>query len=272
VPGFERATLVETHRRGLELGERVAAVTDGADWLQGFIDYQRADAVRILDFAHAAQDVSAIGEAVREAGHWLPRHWLEGVLHRLKHAGPERVLVHLERLSHRCTDPEVGKNLQYVSSRPAQMQYPTYQAAGWPIGSGMVESANKLVVEARLKGAGMHGKPEHVNSMLFWRHAVCHDRWNETWQARMKQARTLRQQEREDHAQVRLEQATQRLLRLFLPLLLSQPHRPEPAASAVSGSPLPPALPKGRTAAQDRWGRRPVSPRGARIHAGFATR
>ena len=35
------------------------------------------------------------------------------------------------------------------------MQYPTYQEAGWPIGSGSVESANKLVVEARLKGAGM---------------------------------------------------------------------------------------------------------------------
>ena len=35
------------------------------------------------------------------------------------------------------------------------MQSPTYQAAGWPIGSGSVESANKLVVEARLKGAGM---------------------------------------------------------------------------------------------------------------------
>jgi hypothetical protein len=35
------------------------------------------------------------------------------------------------------------------------MQYPTYQEAGWPIGSGSVESANKLVVEARLKGVGM---------------------------------------------------------------------------------------------------------------------
>ena len=35
------------------------------------------------------------------------------------------------------------------------MQYPTYQADGWPSGSGSVESANKVVVEARLKGAGM---------------------------------------------------------------------------------------------------------------------
>ena len=32
------------------------------------------------------------------------------------------------------------------------MQYPTFLAAGWPIGNGAVESGNKLVVEARLKG------------------------------------------------------------------------------------------------------------------------
>jgi hypothetical protein len=31
----------------------------------------------------------------------------------------------------------------------AQMGYPAYQAQGWLIGIGMVESANKLVVEAR---------------------------------------------------------------------------------------------------------------------------
>src|SRR5690348_15242401 len=47
------------------------------------------------------------------------------------------------------------EQLSYLQKREAQMQYPTYQEAGWPIGSGSVESANKLVVEARLKGAGM---------------------------------------------------------------------------------------------------------------------
>jgi hypothetical protein len=47
------------------------------------------------------------------------------------------------------------EKLIYLQKREAHMQYPTYQQAGWPIGSGNVESANKLVVEARLKGAGM---------------------------------------------------------------------------------------------------------------------
>ena len=46
---FEHATLLETHRRGLERASEVCAVQDGAQWLQGLADYHRADAVRILD-------------------------------------------------------------------------------------------------------------------------------------------------------------------------------------------------------------------------------
>jgi hypothetical protein len=45
---------------------------------------------------------------------------------------------------------EEEHELAYLEKREAHMQYPTYQETGWPIGSGMVESANKLVVEARL--------------------------------------------------------------------------------------------------------------------------
>lgn len=61
------------------------------------------------------------------------------------------------------------------------MQYPQFQAQGWPIGSGIVESANKLVVQARLKGPGMHWERKNVNPMLALRLAVCNDRWAEMW-------------------------------------------------------------------------------------------
>src|SRR5437763_4390725 len=152
---FEEATLPETHRRGLERASEVCAVQDGAQWLQGLVDYHRADAVRILDFAHAAEYINEIGQAVQAAGGRLPARWLEGVLHRLKHQGPPRVLSHLGWLAARSPSPLLQEKLTYLQKREAHMQYPTYQAAGWPIGSGSVESANKVVVEARLKGAGM---------------------------------------------------------------------------------------------------------------------
>jgi hypothetical protein len=275
VTGFEQATLLEVHHRGLEAAEQVAAVTDGAEWLQGFTDYHRADALRILDFAHAAEYIAAIGEAVRAAGYRLPARWLDGVLHRLKHEGPERVLVHLSRLAERCADPDVRKKLQYLRTRRAQLLYPRFQAAGWPIGSGMVESANKLVVEARLKGAGMHWKRENVNPMLLLRNAVCNDRWAESWQGRRKQAQQRRKQRREAHTQARLAWATARLLRLLLLIRFptssgeQEPLPVENLPPVAAPSPTPP-LPKGRTEAQYRWGRRPVSPKGVCLQAQFA--
>ena len=143
---------------------------DGAEWLQGLVDYHRADAVRILDFAHAAEYINDIGQAVQAAGGRLPAHWLEGALHRLKHQGPARVLTHLAWSATRYPSPLMQEKLTYLQKREAHMQYPTYQEAGWPIGSGSVESANKLVVEARLKGAGMRWGRQNVNPMLGKQH------------------------------------------------------------------------------------------------------
>jgi len=70
------------------------------------------------------------------------------------------------------------------------MQYPQFQAQGWPIGSGIVESGNKLVVEARMKGSGMHWAEAHVNPMLALRNVICSDRWKQEWpkiEARLRQ-------------------------------------------------------------------------------------
>jgi len=191
---FRRAALVETHRRGVATAGQVGAVTDGSEWLQGLVDYHRRDALRILDFPHAGEHIAAIGrEVYGEESPVLPS-WLSTQLHTLKHDGPSPVLDDLERLlvSHpgpwahspppTDADPDSPTtHLAYLQKRADHMQYPAYQAAGWPIGDGATESANKLVVEERLKGSGMHWALRHVNPMLALRNVVCNDRWDETW-------------------------------------------------------------------------------------------
>jgi hypothetical protein len=204
---FEEAALVETHRRGLEQASEVCTVQDGAEWLQGLVDYHRADAVRILDFAHAAEYINAIGQAVQTAGGRLPGKWLSGVLQRLKHQGPQHVLKHLVWLAARYPGPLIQEKLAYLQKREAHMQYPSYQQAGWPIGSGSVESANKLVVEARLKGAGMRWGRQNVNPMLMLRNAVCNRRWNETWAAAVTQRQARRTSRRQADSHQRLTRA-----------------------------------------------------------------
>ena len=195
---FTRLALVETHRRGVEKAGRVAAVTDGAEWEQGFIDYHRPDAVRILDFPHAGEYVSRIGTAIWGEGKPETQLWLKDRLKRLKDKGPDKLLPELRTLTANHLELEALPGwLAYLEKRAAHMQYPMYQEQGLPIGSGAVESGNKLVVEARLKGPGMHWAREHVNPMLGLRNAVCSDRWDEAWPQisayRQRQARQRRQ-------------------------------------------------------------------------------
>ncbi len=178
---FGRLALAEISRRGVLTAE-VAAVMDGAEWLQGFTDLHCDGAVRILDFAHAAQRIAEIGQAIWGDGSPAARQWTTEQVDRLKQLGPQPVLAALRNLQIQQPGLEVlAVNLAYLEKREAQLDYPRFQAAGWPIGSGMVESANKLVVEARLKGAGMHWAREHVNPMLALRTISCSERWQACW-------------------------------------------------------------------------------------------
>lgn len=251
---------VEMRRRGVSQAQAVCAVTDGADWIQGFIDLHRSDAVRILDFPHAAEHLSLLVEALLQANVRLPANAFERSIHILKHRGPGLLLRWCDRLPASLTQQEtVQKHLQYFRKRIPLMQYPLYLRQGWPIGSGMVESANKVVVQARLKGAGMHWEPSHVNPMLALRTAVCSERWDEGWQEMLQERHTQLASLRQQHASARFKSSFSSLMLLLLrfrppppppkPPLSSAPQRVEPAATLPGSS---------RPSAHHIWKRTPV--------------
>jgi hypothetical protein len=186
---FTRHATVELARRGTEHAAVVVGVMDGAPWLQGFLDYHRPDAVRILDFPHAVEHLASAAQATFGVGTPQATAWLDTQAHDLKHTGPDSILVALRQLPvQQAHDPTAARaardaTLGYLEARRAQLAYPTFRADGYPIGSGAVESANKTVVEARLKGSGMHWAPNHVNPMLALRTIACNRRWAEAWPA-----------------------------------------------------------------------------------------
>lgn len=187
----------EVHRRGVETAGQVAGVVDGADWCQAFLDVHCPGAVRILDFPHAAQRLSDVAEAV-----WGPsepaRTWAAAQRTELRHGAATAVLAAIRALPVTAA-PDVreasrvqGEVLGYLAPRLDQMRYPAFRAQGLPIGSGAVESANKLVVEARLKGAGRRWAQDSVTPMVALRGAVCSARWDEAWAAITRSRRERR--------------------------------------------------------------------------------
>jgi hypothetical protein len=222
---------VEMRRRGVQQAKQVGAVTDGADWCQSFTDLHRPDAVRILDFPHAAQHIGKLLEALEKAGVSLPPRMLERCLHVLKHRGPRFLFRIADHLRDELTQKEgVREHLSYLRKREAMMQYPEFRRQGWPIGSGMVESANKNVVEMRLKGPGMHWERQNVNPMLALRNAVCNGRWQEMWRKSLQQYKKQKALSRE----LRTRQRAEACLARCDPALLSSPPLPPPSQSPSS--------------------------------------
>lgn len=261
---FQRLSLVETHRRGVETAQAVGAVTDGSEWIQGFVDYHRPDAVRILDFPHAAEHLNAVGQLFFGEGSPQAQSWLTEQLHQLKHRGPALVLAEVRRLVAARPEPgDMATHLAYLEKRAAHMEYPAFQAAGWPIGDGAVESGNKLVVEARLKGSGMHWARSHVNPMLALRNIVCSDRWDEAWP---QIVRTLRRQEQQRRTERRHKRQASAIpppaIATLPPDTASTPRTVQDVARTqrpTSKPPTPamPAQPR-RPAANHPWRRMPI--------------
>jgi hypothetical protein len=184
---FAELATVEVHRRGVEHAQVVAAVADGAPWCQGFSDLHVPDAVRILDFPHAVEHLGVVADAAFGEGSDAAATWLATQRHELRHGDPTTVLSAIAALPvDTAPNPDAARTTRerevgYFTTRRKQIAYAEFSARGLPIGSGSVESANKLVVEARLKRAGMHWALSHVDPMLALHGAHCSGQWPTAW-------------------------------------------------------------------------------------------
>jgi hypothetical protein len=90
-----------------------------------FVDLHRPDAVRMLDFPHAAEHLHLLIEALQHAGVTLLSNALERSLHILKYRGPGLLLRGCDRLPVALTELEaVQKQVDYFRKRVSLLQYP----------------------------------------------------------------------------------------------------------------------------------------------------
>lgn len=172
---------------GLDRADVWVAIADGGAGLEDWVrsNFPRVAAV-ILDFYHAAEHLAALARALHPGGESAAAEQTRAWSRLLRDEGGEVLVAAPE-----ATDwPGVkglaavrAEELGYFRNQVRRMDYPTYEANGWYIGSGAVESACKTVVGQRLKGSGMRWSEDGA-------HAVCHVRalyrgehsqWTDFW-------------------------------------------------------------------------------------------
>jgi hypothetical protein len=171
---------------GMNRADRWVALCDGANGLDDFLakSFPRVEAV-ILDFWHAAEYLGKLSKALHPNDEAAAESWRGVWCHRLKHEGGQAVLEALRGLAvqgraARACHEEV---VRYFTNQVQRMDYPTYRAKGWCIGSGVVESACKRVVGQRLKGGGMRWGEEGADALCHLRALFLSDKgqWNAFW-------------------------------------------------------------------------------------------
>jgi hypothetical protein len=253
---FEYYALPEVHRRGVVNAGAVVTVNDGAEWIQNFVDYHCHDAVRILDFPHAQGYLADAGKVVYGEETDNFQAWFRECSHTLKHTGSQDILSNLEQFRQQVDQTQdreiIETSLAYLRKREPMINYPHFLKQGYPIGSGCVESAHKVVVQSRMKQAGMRWAEANVDPMLALRNLICNDRWNQGWQ----QIVTYRRQQQLKNHRHKCRLALQSLA-------ATAPHKPiqptPPTSTPIKTNPDPPS-PKQthRPAADHPWRHSPV--------------
>jgi len=140
---------------------RQVVVGDGAQWIwqgaQAFFAPPGVELVCIVDVVHAREHLWQVANAVYGQDTPEAKRWATRMSERLVDQGAGAVIRALRRLRPRMAEgwEAIRRGLGYFTERQAWMRYPEYGAAHLPIGSGAVESACKVWVQARQKQAGM---------------------------------------------------------------------------------------------------------------------
>jgi hypothetical protein len=172
-------------RRGLDHCPLVTATNDGAPWIERVTRLNFPEVPQIIDWSHAAEHVWTVAHEVQGEPPPAAQRWAETQLEALWTGHVAEVVQTLDRLhlDQESYPPLVQQAPDYFRTRQKQMQYDQFRAKGWPIGSGVVESAANTVVHHRLKRPGRGWKREYAQAMLAALGELHSHRFERAWQA-----------------------------------------------------------------------------------------
>lgn len=168
-------------RCGMLQAQEVIFISDGGAWCETVAETYFKDTTRILDWYHLSEHVWEAGRALY-TDEKAVAGWVSTCLEHLRESSGIGLLRHLQRsrrVREAADHPALDALIDYLQPRLAITDYVDYRAAGYVIGSGMMEATCKQLVGMRLKGSGMQWSECGAVAMT----ALIAHRLNGTWDA-----------------------------------------------------------------------------------------
>ena len=179
-------------RQGEKLGViddgHLSVLADGAKWIWDQAGQCWTQAQWVLDVFHVSEHIHDCGKAVFGEKSPQARPWSEAQVQSLIEIGPVRYLKDLRIFAATHTDAVKLKALEsllhYLTPNVDSLWYKQRLADGRPIGSGLIEGANKAIVSNRLKLNSARWTPEHAEHITALRCLDYSGLWDQFWSQR----------------------------------------------------------------------------------------
>jgi len=176
---------LEGARRQVNLCPRLTSVNDGAPWIDRITTSNYPQAIQIIDWSHAEERLWKVAKAAFGEGSLPTQQWVETQAELLWHGRVNEVVSALQELDWNqisCLD-DVRQSPTYFESRQSKMDYALFRQAGYPIGSGTVESGINTVVHHRMKRQGRGWERKQAQAMLAALSEFHSGRFQSAWQS-----------------------------------------------------------------------------------------
>jgi len=166
----------------------VVWLSDGGHGYQGvFYKLFSGLAIGILDYYHAAQNLWKGAEALLDGRTQKAKSWFAQARQDLRKEKSKKIIDELKAESLNEELPkEVQKTLKnqvsYLETHSEHICYDHYKEPGLPIGSGIVESACKWLIQQRFKCVGMRWSINGFNNLLHLRLAWLNGTFDELYE------------------------------------------------------------------------------------------
>jgi hypothetical protein len=171
---FHRAMCAALDAERWKSWRQLVWIADGARGNWTLAETVCPTALQVLDVMHAYENGARCGRVLLGEDSPLLALWFQ-TIKRLVNAGDINQLVReLMDCTLEATDAQleaINQLVGYYRHNQARMDYPRYRAMGIPIGSGIVESGHRHVLQCRMKRAGQHWSRHHGRRMVALRAA-----------------------------------------------------------------------------------------------------
>ena len=163
---------------------KIIKIADGARDNWTFLEGELPSGECVLDFYHAAQHLNDAFQII------YGKNTLNAIINYQKYRkilldddqGITKIISHLKYQKRKGVDhKKLQTEITYFTRHKTRCHYAQLKAQNKPIGSGVVESACKTVVQMRLKRSGQHWNDDGGQAILTFRAMLLSKRLDDAW-------------------------------------------------------------------------------------------